>query len=106
MSKVTSKLQLTLPKALAEQYRIAPGDEVTWLPAGESLRLVPARAAMPKRELATRLKQFDAATARQKVRDRRRDRAPSLDRGWTRDELYRRHRHRQEPVPRMKQGPR
>ena len=90
MSKVTSKLQLTLPKALAAQYRIAPGDEVTWIPAGESLRLVPARAAIPKRELATRLKLFDAATVRQKKRNRLRAGVAGGERGWTREELYRR----------------
>ena len=28
MAKVTSKLQLTLPKAIADQYKIRPGDEL------------------------------------------------------------------------------
>ncbi|PZP64635.1 MAG: AbrB family transcriptional regulator, partial [Azospira oryzae] len=28
MAKVTSKLQVTLPKALAQRYRIRPGDEI------------------------------------------------------------------------------
>jgi AbrB family looped-hinge helix DNA binding protein len=30
MSKVTSKLQVTIPKALAVKYGIRPGDEVRW----------------------------------------------------------------------------
>jgi AbrB family looped-hinge helix DNA binding protein len=34
MPKVTSKLQLTVPKAIAEQYGIRPGDELEWIPAG------------------------------------------------------------------------
>ena len=28
---MTSKLQVTLPKALATQYRIRPGDEILWV---------------------------------------------------------------------------
>jgi AbrB family looped-hinge helix DNA binding protein len=41
--KVTSKPQVTIPKAIAERYSIAPGDEVEWIGASESVRLVPAR---------------------------------------------------------------
>ncbi|MDZ7769075.1 MAG: AbrB/MazE/SpoVT family DNA-binding domain-containing protein [Woeseiaceae bacterium] len=44
MAKVTSKLQITIPKRLAEQYGLAPGDEIEFLPAGDSVRLVPARS--------------------------------------------------------------
>ena len=40
MAKVTSKLQLTLPKAIADQYKIRPGDDLDWLPAGEAIRVV------------------------------------------------------------------
>ena len=39
MAKVTSKLQLTVPKAIADQYGIKPGDELEWVPAGESIRV-------------------------------------------------------------------
>ena len=39
MPKVTSKLQLTVPKAIADQYGIKPGDELEWIPAGESIRV-------------------------------------------------------------------
>lgn len=93
MSKVTSKLQLTLPKALAARYGIEPGDEVTWLPAGDSLRLVPAAAAAPV-DRARRLKLFDEATARQKKRDRQRGPAQAQSRGWKREDLYTRGRAR------------
>ena len=39
MAKVTSKLQFTLPKKLAEQVGISPGDEVDVSLAGEGLRI-------------------------------------------------------------------
>jgi AbrB family looped-hinge helix DNA binding protein len=39
MPKVTSKLQLTVPKKIADQYGIRPGDELEWIPAGESIRV-------------------------------------------------------------------
>jgi len=31
---VTSKLQLTVPQAIADQYGIRPGDEVEWIQPG------------------------------------------------------------------------
>lgn len=36
---MTSKLQVTIPKAIAERYSIAPGDEVQWLAAADSVRV-------------------------------------------------------------------
>ena len=44
MSKVTSKLQVTVPKALAERYGIRPGDDIRFEEAGEVIRVVPAAA--------------------------------------------------------------
>ena len=41
---MTSKLQVTLPKALAERHGIRAGDQIDWQAAGESLRIVPRRA--------------------------------------------------------------
>jgi AbrB family looped-hinge helix DNA binding protein len=91
MSKVTSKLQVTIPKAIAEQYSIAPGDEVEWIGASESVRLVPAKALKPTLSPTERLRLFDAATERQRERERQCGRAPSEGgRGWTREELYER----------------
>ena len=43
MAKVTSKLQVTIPKHIAEEYGIAPGDEVEFVPAGDSIRVIPPR---------------------------------------------------------------
>ncbi len=86
MSKITSKLQLTLPKALAEQFHLEPGDTVTWQTAGEVIRLIPSRAPQSdQRDPKARLKLFDAATARQK---RRKKCAPASTRSWSREELY------------------
>jgi AbrB family looped-hinge helix DNA binding protein len=89
VAKVTSKLQVTIPKALAERFGIRPGDEITWEPAGDAIRIVPA-AARPALALEDRLRLFDEATARQQRRNRRsgRARGPGTGRGWTRDELY------------------
>lgn len=92
MSKVTSKLQLTLPKALAVQYGIRPGHDVRFEGAGEVIRMVPEGAERAPAGLDTeaRLRLFDAATARQEARQaQRRARRPS-SRGWTREELYER----------------
>lgn len=94
MSKVTSKLQLTIPKALAEQFRIEPGDDVEWIVSGDSLRLVPGRSMAKPIDPARRLRLFDAATARQARRQSGKATAKSTERGWTREELYTRGRAR------------
>ena len=90
MAKVTSKLQVTVPKALAERHAIRPGDEIAWESAGEVIRVIPGgRKTAPDRE--TRLRLFDQASERQRRRNRGfkgvRKRA---SRGWSREELYRR----------------
>ena len=92
MSKVTSKLQVTLPKALADQYDIRPGDEIAWEAAGDVIRILPPGAGETKLDSEQRLRIFDAATRRQAERQagaRRRPKANG-DRGWTREELYER----------------
>jgi bifunctional DNA-binding transcriptional regulator/antitoxin component of YhaV-PrlF toxin-antitoxin module len=92
MAKVTSKHQVTVPRAIAEQYGIDPGDEIQWEAAGDVIRVVPPRRA-PARDIATRLRLFDQATERQRTRKSPVCGKPS-DRGWTRDELYGRGRSR------------
>lgn len=91
MSKVTSKLQVTLPKALAEQFHIRPGDEIEWRAAGNAIRIEPAGLREPL-SVEERLRLFDEATRR--VRRRRWKGKPPKDRGWTREELYERGRPR------------
>jgi bifunctional DNA-binding transcriptional regulator/antitoxin component of YhaV-PrlF toxin-antitoxin module len=98
MAKVTSKLQLTLPKAIAEQYRIRPGDDLDWQPAGEVIRVVVKRSRSTSRRadaasLQQRLGLFEQATARQEKRNAAFRKKHALgaqpsDRGWTREDLY------------------
>lgn len=94
MSKVTSKLQVTIPKAIAERYSISPGDELEWLPGIDSVRVVPAKALKASPSSASRLRLFDAAMKRQREREAREPRQACPDRGWTRQELYERGRSR------------
>jgi AbrB family looped-hinge helix DNA binding protein len=90
MSKVTSKLQVTLPKALAERYGIRPGDEITFRESGDAIRVeVAGGVSTPRLSLEERLALFDDSTRRQRKRGaRRQGRRPPKDRGWTREELY------------------
>jgi bifunctional DNA-binding transcriptional regulator/antitoxin component of YhaV-PrlF toxin-antitoxin module len=88
VAKVTSKLQVTLPKALAEQYRIRPGDEILWVASGDAIRVVPARSVEKQGSLAERLELFEQSVARRRRKYKRASGRAPLDRGWTRDELY------------------
>lgn len=96
MSKVTSKLQVTVPKAVADQYGIRPGEELDWVPAGDAIRVIPAtRRKMSEKELTLRqrLELFDRATERQRqrnerLRKRNEGRKLPVTRGWTREEIY------------------
>lgn len=86
---MTSKLQVTLPKSLADELGIKPGDEIEWQAAGETIRIIPVKRK-PKLDVQRRLELFDEATRRQKLRRRRRKKGGVGERGWTREELYRR----------------
>jgi AbrB family looped-hinge helix DNA binding protein len=95
MSRVTSKLQVTVPKAIATQFGIRPGDDIQWEPAGEVIRIVPPRRKAPSLDRETRLRLFDAATERQKRRQAGRPpRGRARSRGWRREDLYTRGRAR------------
>ena len=86
MSKVTTKLQVTIPKTIAAQYGIAPGTEVEWQPAGDAIRVAPSDCrAMRGLPVEERLRLFDAATERQRLRESGQSRQP---RDWTRADLY------------------
>ena len=89
MAKVTSKYQVTVPKVIAEQYGIRPGDNIQWIPAGEEIRVVPAGNNGKSDDQESKLRLFDQATRRYKGRSKtaklsRADR----DRGWIRGDLY------------------
>ena len=93
MAKITSKLQVTVPKALAKQYHIRPGDEIRFEAAGDVIRVVPPSASMPivAPNVDERLELFDAATTRQCKREARaKPRKQAHRRGWTREDLYQR----------------
>jgi AbrB family looped-hinge helix DNA binding protein len=93
VSRITSKLQVTIPKAIAEAYGLEPGDEVDWLPASGAIRVVPRARVGAKPGYARRLALFDRATERQSARQASRPipaAPPERGRGWTRDELYNR----------------
>ena len=91
MSKVTSKLQITIPKAIADEFGIEPGDEVNFEPAGEVIRLVPPRRRRRmRRSLEERLRLFEQATARQHERETKMKlpRETPQGRDWKREDLY------------------
>jgi AbrB family looped-hinge helix DNA binding protein len=91
VAKVTSKLQVTLPKAIADQYGIAPGDEIEFQAAGDVIRIVPprARARTARLTVEERLRLFDATTER--LRELQSS-IPAVEsgagRGWKREDLY------------------
>jgi len=94
---VTSKLQLTVPKVIAEKYGIRPGDELEWTPAGESIRV-----RLVRNKTKTELKPdellllFDENTRwldELQAEDLKDSKAKDVrltreNRGWTREELY------------------
>ncbi len=92
MAKVTTKLQVTVPKAVASRLGIRPGDEIDWRVEGGSARITRSGPAR-ERSVAERLAIFDEATARQEQRNRaraagRKERKAGSERGWTREDLY------------------
>jgi bifunctional DNA-binding transcriptional regulator/antitoxin component of YhaV-PrlF toxin-antitoxin module len=90
VAKVTSKLQVTVPKVLAEQYGIEPGSEIEWQAAGDAIRVLPPGHSRGTVDRAERLERFDEATRRQQGRQQtssKKKRTPK-NRGWTREELY------------------
>ena len=88
MTKVTSKYQVTVPKAIADEFRIRPGDEIEWVAAGEVIRVIPPskRAVVDDRE--SRLRLFDQATERLRRRSAGAAKKRARDRGWRREDLY------------------
>lgn len=107
MAKVTSKLQVTIPKAIADRYGIRPGDELDWIAAGDTVRVVKrgsaARGAQG-RSVAERLRVFHASLKRQKLREAHPEQIPDaseppwkpheIERGWRREDLHDRGRSR------------
>jgi bifunctional DNA-binding transcriptional regulator/antitoxin component of YhaV-PrlF toxin-antitoxin module len=90
MAKVTSKYQVTVPKVIVQQYSIRPGDDIDWVAAGDIIRVVPSAKQAPPEDRESRLRLFDQATARLRRSSPARKAKPPKDRGWTREDLYRR----------------
>lgn len=97
MAKVTSKLQVTVPKAVAERLGIQPGDDIDWQVEGNTARVVRS-IDLPALTLDQRLAIFDESTRRQERRNAEWRRAHGTkapgNRGWTREALYTRGRTR------------
>lgn len=92
MARVTSKLQVTIPKVVADRYQIQPGAELVFEPAGDAIRVVPERRQpVDARE---RVRLFERVLARQRQREKGQVFAEVQDRGWSREELYDRGRSR------------
>lgn len=92
MAKVTEKLRITLPKAIATQLGVGSGTELVVDVAGEVTRLRPIRAGERSRDRAALVQDFDSSTERQNQRDAiLRERAGDLfegsNRRWRRAEL-------------------
>jgi len=94
MAKVTSKYQVTVPKRIAEMYHIQPGDDIDWAPAGEVIRIIPPGKSVISHGPESRLHLFDKATERNRKRRSVRAAGRPPNRGWTREDLYRRGRSR------------
>src|ERR1019366_5591024 len=100
MAKVNSKLQLTVPRVIANEYGIKPGDQLDWVPAGDAIRVIPAKSRRSRvhlRSVEERLRLFDQATARQRHREaeaeeveipaERPPKPHEIERGWRREDL-------------------
>jgi AbrB family looped-hinge helix DNA binding protein len=88
MAKVTSKYQVTVPKAIADQYNIHPGDQIEWAPAGDTIRVIPGAKETTPEDRDSKLRIFDQATKRQRKRSSASAATPSHGRGWSREDLY------------------
>ena len=91
MAKVTSKLQVTIPKHIADEYGIEPGDEIDFVPAGDSIRVIlPRQRPRSMLSLEERLRLFDESTARQREREKLMvlPKDPPAERDWKREDLY------------------
>ena len=88
VAKVTRKLQITLPKSLAERCGIRVGDELELRAVGQSIQIDKRAPRDTSRSRRERLASFDEATARQRAREGAAPLAPARSRGWTREGLY------------------
>jgi bifunctional DNA-binding transcriptional regulator/antitoxin component of YhaV-PrlF toxin-antitoxin module len=92
VGKVTSKLQVTVPRTVADRLGIVPGDDLEWRVEGDAATV--RRTTLPRLTLDERrailddMIRRDEARARARRGDRPAGRAPRRHRGWTRQDLY------------------
>lgn len=89
MSRVTSKLQVTLPKRIAEKHGIVPGDEIRFESTGHTITIIPGNqpaATMLSRD--ERLRLFDEASRRLEKRAKELPTSTPAGRDWQREDLY------------------
>jgi bifunctional DNA-binding transcriptional regulator/antitoxin component of YhaV-PrlF toxin-antitoxin module len=89
MAKVTSKYQVTVPRAIAQQCGIGPGDNIDWVAAGEVIRVVPSRQVKCD-DRDSKLRLFDQASDRHRRRPAVSKINQARGRGWKRGDLYER----------------
>jgi AbrB family looped-hinge helix DNA binding protein len=94
MSKVTSKLQVTVPRAVADRAGIRPGDRLEWTVAGREVRVRAEGRGVAGMSRDERVARFDEATRRIAAGGRRARAGTPSGRGWTREDLYSRGRAR------------
>jgi len=88
VARVTSKRQVTLPKALADAHGIRPGDEIEFVSAGDSIRVEVREARRRRPSVEARLRSFDASRERQRRREGENPRPDMGGRDCTREDLY------------------
>jgi bifunctional DNA-binding transcriptional regulator/antitoxin component of YhaV-PrlF toxin-antitoxin module len=90
MAKVTSKLQITVPKAVADAHALRTGSEVQFESAVDCIRLVVGkpRSGLSKDE---KLRLLRESGERQKARNARWNGLETPhSRGWKREDVYER----------------
>jgi bifunctional DNA-binding transcriptional regulator/antitoxin component of YhaV-PrlF toxin-antitoxin module len=68
MAKVTSKYQVTVPRAIAQRYRIRSGDEIEWVAADGVIHVAPSTGQITAEDRDSKLRLFDQATERHRRR--------------------------------------
>jgi AbrB family looped-hinge helix DNA binding protein len=83
---VTSKNQVSIPKAIADRHGIRPGTELEFVSIGNAIRVTKKAGSGHHTSLEERAKVFDQILKRIEAKKGRVKR--SKDRGWSREELY------------------
>ena len=77
-----------MPKKIADSYAIRPGDEIDWVVAGDVIRVIPPGRRGVAIDKDSQLRLFDQSTKRLRIRAAEQPQVETLDRGWSREDLY------------------